>query len=375
MKRVALKRVVHIVAGQSPPSDEVSDLDGPGLPFLQGNAEFGQSHPSARHQCETPPKRARAGDILLSVRAPVGALNMADRDYGVGRGLAAIRPAGIDSRFAWWSLHAGVDRLRATATGSTFEAITAEDIGSLIVQLPSPSDQRRIADFLDAETARIDALIEKKRRMIALMEERRFAVTDDAVLRNEAPARPVAALADYINGWPFAPGDFTSDGLPVIRIAQLTDPGLEPDLYNGSLPDRVVLRNGDIVFSWSGSLEVRVWDRGLAYLNQHLFRVIPRPGIRADWLRFALDASTRLFRGLMHGSAMTHITQPMMKLVRIPVPSEERQAEVALRLSEIWANLDLLERMLTKQIDLLREHRQTLITAAVTGQLDVRAVA
>jgi type I restriction enzyme S subunit len=158
---VSLKRVIRIVAEQSPPSDEVTEFEGAGLPFLQGNAEFGPSHPVAKHRCDSAMKRAETGDILLSVRAPVGALNIADRQYGIGRGLAALRPVGVDARFARWSLHAVVNQLRASATGSTFEAITADDVGSPVIPIPAPSDQREIADFLDAETARIDALIEK----------------------------------------------------------------------------------------------------------------------------------------------------------------------------------------------------------------------
>ena len=183
MKSVALKRVVRIVAGQSPPSDDVGDFKGSGLPFLQGNAEFGALHPLPRHQCTSPPKGAHTGDILLSVRAPVGALNIADRLYGIGRGLAAVRLMGIDARFAGWSLQERVDELRAIATGSTFEAVTAEDIGALKIRLPSDSEQRKIADFLDTETARLDALIEKKRRMVEVVAERYVSLADTTVGR------------------------------------------------------------------------------------------------------------------------------------------------------------------------------------------------
>jgi len=87
-------------------------------------------------------------------------------------------------------------------------------------------------------------------------------------------------------------------------------------------------------------------------------------------LRFALDVAVRQFEGLMHGSAMTHITQPMMKLVRVPVPSKERQVHIAAELTDEWRLIDEATEMMRKQIDLLREHRQALITAAVSGQLD-----
>src|ERR1700676_900166 len=99
-----LKDVARIDAGQSPPSSDVRDISH-GLPFLQGNAEFGNRHPFPRYECASPPKQAQIGDILLSVRAPVGALNVTDRPYGIGRGLASIRARGSDSQFVWWWFH------------------------------------------------------------------------------------------------------------------------------------------------------------------------------------------------------------------------------------------------------------------------------
>src|SRR5690554_6923542 len=79
-----LRFIASLDAGQSPPSDEV--LDGvDGLPFLQGNADFGVISPLPRYSCQTAPKQALSGDILFSVRAPVGAMNVADRSYGIGR--------------------------------------------------------------------------------------------------------------------------------------------------------------------------------------------------------------------------------------------------------------------------------------------------
>ncbi len=248
---------------------------------------------------------------------------------------------------------------------------TWEAFGRIPFPRPSHDQQGRVADFLDTETSRIDALLARKRRMVDLLEERRVAITDATILREPGVVRPVAAFGSYLNGWAFAPDDFTATGLPVIRIAQLTDPSLETDLFEGDLPDRVRLRNGDIIFSWSASLEVHVWGRGPAYLNQHLYRVLPSPGIDRQWLRFALDAATRQFKGLMHGSAMTHITQAMMKLVRLPIPTEARQRELGAVLGREWAFIEEAVDRLGRQIVLLREHRQALVTAAVTGRLEL----
>lgn len=97
---IPLKWLASIVAGQSPTSTVVDVYVGEGLPFLQGNAEFGPEQPAPVHRCDSAHKRSSPGDILVSVRAPVGALNVADRSYGIGRGLAAVRPGRrLDGRY------------------------------------------------------------------------------------------------------------------------------------------------------------------------------------------------------------------------------------------------------------------------------------
>src|SRR5262245_41097859 len=93
-KAIRLKHVSTIITGQSPSSSDYNN-QALGPPFLQGNAEFGKETPNAKHYCDTAAKICREGDILISVRAPVGALNIADQPYGIGRGLCAVRGLNI----------------------------------------------------------------------------------------------------------------------------------------------------------------------------------------------------------------------------------------------------------------------------------------
>jgi len=100
-----LKFIAQVKMGQSPPSELCNDF-GEGIPFLQGNAEFGLEYPTPRMFCPNPPKRAFIGDHLFSVRAPVGAINTADQEYGIGRGLCAItpQPDTLNHRFCRYQL-------------------------------------------------------------------------------------------------------------------------------------------------------------------------------------------------------------------------------------------------------------------------------
>src|SRR5437660_11321715 len=131
--------------GQSPLSSSISD-DENGLPFLQGNAEFNSIYPKARLYCHKPLKICKKGDILISVRAPVGALNKADQAYCIGRGLAAVQFSRVLPKFGWHLLCYWVKDLKTIAQGSTFEAISKTDLENLSVLYPSDDkDQHRIA--------------------------------------------------------------------------------------------------------------------------------------------------------------------------------------------------------------------------------------
>jgi len=177
--------------GQSPSSDDYNH-EGYGSPFLQGNAEFGNRNPEAKIFCATVNKYAEKGDILISVRAPVGALNEADRRYGIGRGLCSIRPRDIIIReFAWYLIQVVKVELNFLSTGSTYEAVALTDVSNLSCLLPPLPEQQKIAEFLDQETSKIDKLITKKERLIELLKEKRTALISHAVTKGLNPDVPM----------------------------------------------------------------------------------------------------------------------------------------------------------------------------------------
>lgn len=161
---VELERVATVEMGQSPSSTTVTSTDSGGLPFLQGNAEFSERFPKAILRCQHPPKKCEVGDALISVRAPVGALNEADQVYCIGRGLAAVRFTGADARFGYHELAYFSSQLRRVAQGTTFEAVGRDDLLGLRFPLPPRAEQRRIAEILDTldETIRSTTLVIEK---------------------------------------------------------------------------------------------------------------------------------------------------------------------------------------------------------------------
>jgi len=156
-KSVKLGDVAKITMGQSPSSSTYNEF-GNGLPFLQGCADFGPKYPIKKVYCSDPLKISESASILISVRAPVGALNIADTKYCIGRGLAGILGTSIDQTFLNYLISANTYKLESQSQGSTFAAINSGDLSNLSLEIPETKEtQRKIADILST----VDDVIEK----------------------------------------------------------------------------------------------------------------------------------------------------------------------------------------------------------------------
>ena len=163
---VRLEGVSEINMGQSPPSEDCSE-EAKGLPFYQGNGEFGSKYPSPQKWCEKPKKIANQGDILISVRAPVGEINIAPHRCCIGRGLAAITGKGINPDYLYHSLFIHRKALQKIAQGSTFAAINRKELSDLLIFSPPFSEQKKVAEILTT----LDEVIEKTNQIIEKTKE------------------------------------------------------------------------------------------------------------------------------------------------------------------------------------------------------------
>ena len=144
-----LEEISEIILGQSPPSSTYN-TDRDGLPFYQGKLEFGKLYPTPRKWCTTPKKIAKKGDVFISIRAPVGPTNLCPEDSAVGRGLAAIRPLhGIQSFFVLYLMRRFENEIASRGTGTTFKAITGNQLKTFQIPLPSLTEQEQIVAELE----------------------------------------------------------------------------------------------------------------------------------------------------------------------------------------------------------------------------------
>ena len=378
-----------------------------GLPFLQGNAEFGPVNPTPNHVCNSAPKRAEYGDILLSVRAPVGAMNIADQPYGIGRGLCAIRPTtGIDRSFCFYEIMAMRPLLDAVATGSTYDAVTASNVGDLPMLLPHEAEQRAIADFLDRETAKIDALVARKERLTELLQEKRTALITRAVTRGLDPNVPmkdsgVEWLGEIPAHWEVKKlGYVTNIGngsTPNRNEARYWVDGVHPWLTSAKINEGVIatadqfvtdaaLRECHLPPVPAGSVLVAITGEGQtrgraallsmdSTISQHLAYLTPgSPEVNAGFLVRLFEARYEWLRDESSGAGSTRaaLTCEFLRSARFAFPARGEQRAIAAILERKTAKIDALIARVHEAIDHLKEFRTALIAAAVTGKIDVR---
>ena len=170
-------------------------------------------------------------------------------------------------------------------------------------------------------------------------------------------------IADYINGYPFKPADLGEVGLPVIRIKQLLDSNEPVDRTETDTPDRCLLRDGDIVFSWSGTLAVRIWNRGPAKLNQHLFRVVEKEGLYKGIIPLILDHAIEELEEKSHGTTMKHITKQTLlphKVLLPPLPEQKR-------IVDLISSADSYIEALQQQLDSVKRSRNAVLHQLLTA--------
>ena len=158
-------------------------------------------------------------------------------------------------------------------------------------------------------------------------------------------------IATYVNGYAFKPEDRGNDGLPIIRIQDLTGNVYDLGFYNGKYPEKVEINNGDILISWSASLGVYVWNRGKGLLNQHIFKVVfDKVEVNQQYFVFAVKYKLKEMESKAHGATMKHIIKKDFDNTMIPFPSLEKQAEIAHILSKVESIIEAYQQEI-KQLD------------------------
>jgi type I restriction enzyme S subunit len=214
-----LKYSDKVIMGQSPNSDDYNDTN-EGLPFLQGNADFKTLFPKPKVWCETANKIAEKEDVLLSVRAPIGAVNIADQSYGIGRGLCAIRSKKSLAKLLFYLALSLNDELNSIGTGSTYTAVSIDDIANVFI----PNKEQRAAIINHAVTKGLNPDVKLKDSGIEWLGE----------IPEHWDVKKGKYLFSIVNGYPPEQINFAEDGQHTyFRVDDLNEDGHGLYLTNG----------------------------------------------------------------------------------------------------------------------------------------------
>jgi type I restriction enzyme S subunit len=400
---VKLKHVSSLNMGQSPSSDDVNQ-EGEGIPFIQGNAEFGALHPTPKNFCTEPSKICSPNDILISVRAPVGALNIADQEYVIGRGLSAITPKSVRKGFCWYALQNSQYQLSVMETGTTFKAISGSDLANVFLPLPSPEEQRAIEGYLNFETSRIDRLIAEKTGFIDLLKEKRQALISHVVTKGLDPDVEMKdSGTEWVGRIPKAwscsslkhfakvidckhiTAEFFDDGVPLASIGEVkewvvnlkkakrTNDKYYRDLISGGRRPEP----GDIIYSRNatvGKSAIVPENIEKFALGQDVCIIKIMEELDSEYLMYSLRSvsMTEQLEVLMVGATFKRVNVDDIRNFKITAPPIDQQKEIAHFLNRECIKIKNLVSEVERSIRLLNEHRTALISAAVTGKIDLR---
>ncbi|MFD6451586.1 MULTISPECIES: restriction endonuclease subunit S [unclassified Nocardia] len=344
-----------------------------------------------------------AGTVILSRTASVGFSAIMGSAMATSQDFATWTcDSRLDSRFLLHVLRGMAPDLKRVAMGSTHKTIYMPDIEQLRTPLPPLEEQRRIADFLDAETSRIDQIVRIRRDQLSLVDSSEVSRAFDAIRgRNVDGQRKESGLpwlGSVPQAWRIAAVSYSFDVelgkmlnqdrvageylRPYLRVANVQWDHLDMEslAYMDFPPaeqERYRLRAGDLLVCEGGSWPGRaaLWDGSIneIYYQKALHRIRARGNDLSRWLYYCLLVAERLGVFAVQGntSTMTHLTREQLKPQRFPFPDPGLQAVVVAELDSAHRRDVSMKSLLIRQMELLAERRQSLITAAVTGQFDV----
>lgn len=286
-----------------------------------------------------------------------------------------------DYNFIYYKLSTMYDEIVALKSGGAQPNLNAGKVKGLEINLPPLQTQQKIASILSA----YDDLIENNHRQIKLLEEAAQKLYKEWFVKLNFPGHEnvkivdgvpegwkkvtVEDLADYLNGFAFKPSDWKKEGYPIIKIKEMGH-GITFDTPRNSgekVPEKYIVKKGDIIFSWSATLDVVIWDGETGLLNQHLFKVTPREWCCREFVFQTIKYSLVAFSNVTTGATMKHIQRNKLSQIELYAPNDT--------IMQFYENITNPMRekilVLANQIQLLQSARDKLLPRLMNGDFEV----
>jgi len=377
-----------LIMGQSP-SSETYTAKKTGLPFLQGNADFGVIHPNPKTYCTEPMKVAEKDDVLISVRAPVGEVNIATEQYCIGRGLGAIRPKDKhDSKYLYYFLNHYRHDLERMSAGSTFKAITKDDLEKFSVTLPPLEEKQKIISILTT----VDDAVQRSRQAAAETERLKAGVMQELMTKGightefrededvgrvpkEWEISRLDKFAEIIMGQSPSGDTYNREkqGMPLINGPVEFGIDTPTPIQWTNAPTKICKR-GDILFCVRGNTTARINIADQPYcIGRGIAAIRGMDGFsNTSFIKFAFtNRHDQIYQmAVGGGSTFPNITSKQIGELKLAFPSIKEQDRIATILSTIDRKLSL-QRQRTAHYERLK---QGLMNELLTGKRRVQVM-
>jgi type I restriction enzyme S subunit len=392
---VMLKRVATLVYGDALPS-ELRNADG-AVPVFGSNGVVGQHD------------QANTGEpvIIVGRKGSCGAVNWSDVSGFAIDTAYYIDGSHCEARLRWLYWLLPTLCLDVTSQDTGVPGLAREVAYQAQLVKPPTAEQAAIAAFLDCETAKIDALVAEQERLIALLAEKRRAVISHAVTKGLAPNAPMkesgiewlgdvpahweaCALKRYwsVTDCKHVTAEFVEDGYPLASIREvqsryvdLTDAKMTSDeFYSLLISEGRLPQAGDLIFSRNATVgevaQVAEWHPLFAMGQDVCLLRKQSPDCVTDYLQYVLGShcTSSQLACIMIGSTFRRVNVEDLRALSVPMPPKPEQQAIVAHLDRETAKLDQLTAEAERAVALLKERRSALISAAVTGKIDVRGL-
>jgi len=365
--------VCKVIAGQSPEGKYYNDT-GNGLPFYQGKKEYGDKYIGEPKIWTTKvTKEAEANDILMSVRAPVGPINLSSQKICIGRGLAAIRASKfIENEFLYYFLMKHENEIVGNA-GAVFNSINKAQIEGIKIPLPSLYEQQEIVSILDDAFESIDRAKSNAEKNLKNAKE-----LFESYLQNifdnkskEWKKKRLDEICILINGRAYNKEELLNQGkYLVLRVGNFFT---NKNWYFSDLelPANKYCQKGDLLYAWSASFGPRIWEGDKVIYHYHIWKVIPNIELVTKEFLFILLEwdKEKIKESQGTGTTMMHVSKGSMEERIVPLPPIEVQEYIVKSMANLEKETKKLESIYQQKLKDLEELKKSILQKAFNGEL------
>src|SRR5574344_1396482 len=310
--------------------------------------------------------------VLFSSRAPIGYVAIAENDLCTNQGFKSVVPNDkTDFRFLYYLLKNNTEKIENMSGGTTFKEVSGSAMKNIEVCVPNSIDeQRKIGRLLGC----LDDKIEQNARINKNLEQQAQALFKEYFLDNPNPAWKEGGLldiADYLNGLAMQkfPAEDEESSLPILKIKELRQGYCdeESDLCSSNIKDCYIINDGDVIFSWSGTLLLDFWTGGKCGLNQHLFKVTSKKFDKwfyYSWTNHHLEKFIHIAAD--KATTMGHIKRDELEKAKVLIPDDKSYKKIGSALAPIY------DAIIANRIEnqTLAQLRDTLLPKLMSGELN-----